>query len=134
MGVESNPKLKGRAQRLRKNMTPQERHLWYDFLSTYPVHFRRQRTIGPYIVDFYCAAASLVVEIDGSQHFEPEDLEYDRQRTEYLQQRGLEVARYDNSQVNTEFPAVCLDIENRIHRKLGKDHSPEGGKTRENDI
>ena len=71
MGVESNPKLKGRAQRLRKNMTPQERHLWYDFLSTYPVRFRRQRTVGPYIVDFYCAAASLVVEIDGSQHFEP---------------------------------------------------------------
>ena len=129
MRLPRNSKLKQRAQELRKNMTPQERHLWYDFLKAYKPQFRRQVIIGNYIVDFYCAEASLVVEIDGSQHFEPEDREYDRERTEYLRSRGLEVVRYPNNQVNAEFPAVCQDIENRIRRKLTE--PPEGG---ENDI
>ena len=119
MKLPRNSNLKQRARELRKNMTPQERHLWYDFLKTYQPQFRRQVIIGNYIADFYCDKASLVVEIDGSQHFEPEDLEYDRRRTEYLRSRGLEVVRYPNNQVNGEFPAVCQDIENRLRRKLG---------------
>lgn len=77
---DNNSELTCFAQRLRCNMTKQERHLWYDFLKLLPQQFKRQKVIGRYIVDFYCAGAKLVVELDGSQHFEPQGLEYDARR------------------------------------------------------
>ena len=81
MPLPHNKGLKENSQNLRKNMTPQERHLWYDFLSGYPVLFHRQKVIGNYIVDFYCPKAKIVVELDGSQHFEPEAAQADQERT-----------------------------------------------------
>ena len=78
-----------RAKELRKTATPQERHLWYDFLSRYPVRFQRQKTVGRYIVDFYCHRARLVVELDGSQHYEEQGIARDAERTTYLMQQGL---------------------------------------------
>ena len=98
------------AQRLRCNMTKQERHLWYDFLKLLPQQFKRQKVIGRYIVDFYCAGAKLVVELDGSQHFEPQGLEYDARRDAYLRGLGLTVKRYSNLDVMRNFEGVCTDI------------------------
>ena len=99
-------------------MTKEERHLWYDFLKTYPVQFRRQYPIGIYIVDFYCYKAQLVVELDGSQHCTPEAIEYDRRRTAYLEQQGIYVLRLSNRDVITQFPAVCETIETVLRDRL----------------
>ena len=99
------------SQELRKNMTKEERHLWYDFLKTYPVQFNRQYPIGNYIVDFYCHKAKLVIELDGSQHCTPEEMDYDQRRTNYLEQQGLCVLRYSNSDVMAQFRAVCDSID-----------------------
>ena len=98
------------ARSLRKNMTRQEKHLWYDFLKTYPVQFRRQKQFGDYIVDFYCAKARLVIELDGSGHYEEEQELYDRKRTAYLQRMGLKEIRYTNLQIARQFKEVCEDI------------------------
>ena len=73
------------AKELRKNMTKEERHLWYDFLKNYPVRFLRQKIIGNYIVDFYCSKANLVIELDGSQHYEESGIVSDLKRTEFLE-------------------------------------------------
>ena len=110
MNQRNNPKLTGRAQQLRKNMTREERHLWYDFLKQLPVTFNRQKVIGRYIVDFYCAEAKLVIELDGSQHFEDAGAEADRERDEYMKSRGLMVLRYPNSAIWGNFEGVCEDI------------------------
>ena len=116
MALPLNKRLKENSQNLRKNMTPQERHLWYDFLSSYPVHFYRQKVLGNYIVDFYCPKAKMVVELDGSQHFEPEAAQADRGRTEYLNRLGIQVLRYANNGVNGQFQAVCEDIDNQVRK------------------
>ena len=110
-----------RAKELRKNATPQEKHLWYDFLSTYPVRFQRQKTIESFIVDFYCHAAKLVIEIDGSQHYEPQGQAYDAERTAILEGYGLEVVRFSNRDINTDFRAVCEHIDNTVKRRLSND-------------
>ena len=110
MNQRNNPKLTGRAQQLRKNMTREERHLWYDFLKQLPVTFNRQKVIGRYIVDFYCAEAKLVIELDGSQHFEDAGAEADRERDEYMKSMGLMVLRYPNSAIWGNFEGVCEDI------------------------
>ena len=104
------------AQKLRREMTKQEKHLWYDFLSSYPMRFRRQKQFGYYIVDFYCAAEKLVVEIDGSQHYEPEAKEKDDARTAYLNSIGLKVVRFSNYDVDAHFDGVCTTID-RIMRE-----------------
>ena len=91
-------------------MTDEEKHLWYDFLKNLPVSFNRQKVIGKYIVDFYCAKSKLVIEIDGSQHYEDEGLEKDKQRDKYLQNLGLTVIRYTNLDINLRFEDVCRDI------------------------
>ena len=104
-------KLLRNSQTLRKNMTKEERHLWYDFLKDYPVQFKRQYPIGNYIVDFYCYRAKLVVELDGSQHCEPDALEYDRNRTDYLEKQGLLVIRFSNTDVMRQFRSVCDSID-----------------------
>ncbi len=99
------------AQQLRMNMTRQEKRLWYDYLSTCPARFRRQKQFGSYIVDFYCAKRKLVVEIDGSQHYEPEEQERDKERTAYLESVGLRVIRFSNHDIDTHFSSVCEAID-----------------------
>ena len=96
-----------KARSLRRNMTPQERHLWYDFLRFCKPRFRRQELIGSYVADFFCYDANLVVEIDGSQHFSPETIAYDAARTAYFHSLGIRVLRIDNGQVNRNFSGVC---------------------------
>lgn len=104
----ANKDLTRLARELRNNPTPQENHLWYDFLRIQPVRFLRQKVMGPYIVDFYSAELKLVIEIDGSQHFELENEEKDRRRTEFLERNyGVRVVRFDNHQINTNFDGVC---------------------------
>ena len=105
-----NKSLTPNAQNLRTNMTRQERHLWYDFLKHLPVTVHRQKVIGSYIVDFYCAAASLVIELDGSQHYEPAGTSADQKRDSDLNQLGLTVLRYSNMDIDRNFEGVCLDI------------------------
>ena len=106
------------SQKLRREMTKEERHLWYDFLRSYPVQFKRQFPIGNYIVDFYCHKANLVVELDGSQHCEPEKLEYDRRRTAILEEKGLYVLRISNLDVMREFRGVCETIDVTVRDRL----------------
>ncbi len=91
-------------------MTKEERHLWYDFLKLLPYTFNRQKVIGPYIVDFYCAEAKLVIELDGSQHYESKAYAYDRKRDDYLKSLGLTVIRYSNYEVNDNFDGVCENL------------------------
>lgn len=110
--------LRQRSQELRKNMTKEERHLWYDFLKTYPVQFKRQYSIGPYFADFYCYKAKIIVELDGSQHCEPKAMEYDRKRTAYLQKQGFLVLRFSNVDVITQFRAVCETIDTAINNRM----------------
>ena len=95
-------------------MTPQERHLWYDFLKDLPIQFRRQKQIGPYIVDFYCYDKGIVIEIDGSQHYEPEAVQYDARRDDYLRSLGLKVMRFSNLDINLRFREVCQTIWNEL--------------------
>ena len=98
------------AKVLRKNMTRQERHLWYDFLCYCSPRFRRQEIIGNYIVDFFCYDANLIIELDGSQHYEPETLQYDAARTAYFHSLGLHVLRISNFDVDTNFQGVCQAV------------------------
>ena len=107
-------KLKKNARALRGNMTPQERRLWYEFLRSYPVKFYRQRIVGQYIVDFYCPRAALVVELDGSQHFELSEAERDMRRDAELAALGLLVLRFSNEELNRNFSAVCGEIDRQV--------------------
>ncbi len=95
-------------------MTKEERHLWYDFLKSLPVTVNRQKVIGRYIVDFYIASANLVIEIDGSQHYEESGVLADQQRDNYLAELGLRVLRYSNTDVNRNFRGVCEDILSKL--------------------
>ena len=118
MEHKNNPTLTPRARQLRKTMTKEERKLWYDFLRAYPLHIYRQRTIGKYIADFYCPAASLVIELDGSQHCEPAAQSYDAARTAYLASLGLHVLRIPNNVLTQNFPAACDYIDAVIKKRL----------------
>ena len=118
------------AQSLRKNMTKQERRLWYGFLLAYPLQFRRQKQFGAYIVDFYCSSAKLVVELDGSQHFSDEEMKRDRERTDYLESLGLAVIRIPNSDVDQRFADVCEWIDMQVKERLNAFPSGEGGAAR----
>ena len=109
--MEKNHKLTGNARTLRKQMTKEEAKLWYQFLRLYSPRFHRQYVIGNYIADFYCHQAKLVVELDGSQHYTPEEMEYDQKRTEYLQSQGLTVIRLSNLDVMRKFQSVCEAID-----------------------
>ena len=111
------------ARKLRKDMTKEERHLWYDFLRSYPVHFSRQKVLGKYIVDFYSAEAKLVIELDGSQHFEKENMEKDEERTAFLEGYGLRVLRIPNNEVNRNFTGVCEYIDDACEQSLSQ---PDG--------
>ena len=108
--MKDNDLMLARARELRREMTPHERKLWYLFLRKYPVKFYKQKIMERYIVDFYCATANLVVELDGSQHYEDDGAAADRVRDEYLSGLGLRVLRYSNLEVNRHFESVCADI------------------------
>ena len=108
--------LSDNSRTLRKNMTPEERHLWYDFLKGLNVTVNRQRVIGQYIVDFYCSCARLVIEIDGSQHYEDKGHREDIVRDEYLSSLGITVVRYSNYEINRNFSVVCEDILEKIRQ------------------
>ena len=110
MNERNNSKLTRNAQALRKCMTKEERHLWYDFLKSLPVTFNRQKVIGQYIADFYCAEKNLIIELDGSQHYMDEGQRADTQRDAYFSSLGLTVLRYSNRQIHTQFDSVCNDI------------------------
>lgn len=110
MSLNYNKHLISRAKKLRRDMTKQEKHLWYDFLSRYPIRFQRQKTIGNYIVDFYCHKAKLVVELDGSQHFDEQGIAYDAKRTAFLESLGLRVVRFSNHDVDSNFNGVCITV------------------------
>ena len=105
-----NSKLIPNAKRLRKEMTKEERHLWYDFLKPLPVTVHRQKAIGNYIVDFYIASHQIVIELDGSQHYEAEHRTKDAARDAYLSGIGCTVLRYSNADINLRFRDVCEDI------------------------
>ena len=99
-------------------MTPHERKLWYLFLRKYPVKIYKQRIIGSFIVDFYCASAQLVIEVDGSQHYEPQALAYDSARSDFLESLGLVVLRFTNWEIDSEFRSVCEQIDLAIQKRL----------------
>ena len=113
-----NKNLIPNAKRLRKNMTAAEKHLWYDFLKLHPLNFSRQKVIGKYIADFYCAKAKLVIEIDGRQHYSEDGLEHDLQRTEFLETFGLKVLRFTNYEITYKFEYVCNCIETELSEPL----------------
>jgi len=108
--IPRNKDLKQLSRNLRNNTTKQENHLWYDFLKLFPLQFYRQRIIGNYIVDFYCPKAKLVIELDGSQHFEDNVEKYDEERTKYLESLELIVLRFSNNDINNNFNGVCEKI------------------------
>ena len=107
-----------RARDLRRGVTPQEKHLWYDFLNSHSARFRRQRPIGDYIVDFYSDRAQLVIELDGSQHFTRAARDYDNTRTQFLESKGLIVIRFTNLDVDVNFDGVCRAIEAAVALKV----------------
>lgn len=121
-----NSKLKDFSRDLRKNMTPQERRLWFCYLKTYPVKFYRQRSIAYYIADFYCSKAHLVIEIDGGQHYTPEGMDYDRNRTEVIETYQLEVIRFSNSDIDKNFRGVCEYIDLKVAERLAGDSISRG--------
>ena len=120
MDYKHNKALVPNAKNLRKNLTKEERHLWYDYLRTYSVKFLRQKIIGKYIVDFYCAEAKLIVELDGSQHYEEKEMEYDAERTAFLEQYGIRVLRIPNNEVIQNFRGVCEYIDLAVKQSLSQ--------------
>jgi very-short-patch-repair endonuclease len=108
--IPYNKKLVPNARTLRKNMTKEEKHLWYDFLKRLPYNVRRQHNIENYIVDFYIAEKKIVIEVDGLQHRTPEHIEADRQRDATLSNWNIVVLRYSNDDIRKNFNAVALDI------------------------
>ena len=124
MSLPYKHQLIPRAKELRKNATPQENHLWYDFLRNYPVRFQRQKAIDGFIVDFYCHAAKLIIEIDGSQHYTEQGLAYDRERNAILQRYGVRIIRFSNRDINCQFRYVCDAIHQEVENRLKGSDTP----------
>ena len=110
MNEKANKHLTDISKSLRKNMTPEEKHIWYDFLKNLPITVNRQKVIGKYVVDFYCASAKIVIELDGSQHYTESAIAEDEERDRYLNSFGIKVLRYSNYEFNKNFKGVCEDI------------------------
>lgn len=117
--MAADEEMKQRARELRQNMTPEERKLWFLFLRTHPVRFRRQRRDGAYIMDFYCVKARLCIEIDGDQHYDEPGLLYDEKRMQYLEGRDMVVLRFTNREVNQKFKMVCDLIDAVLEERFG---------------
>ena len=120
MERKHNKKLVPIAKTLRKNMTKEERRLWYNFLRTYPVRFLRQKIIGNYVVDFYCAKANLVIELDGSGHYTEEGMQHDKERTAFLEEYGLKIVRISNTEIHKNFHGVCEYIDLIVKQSLSQ--------------
>ena len=120
MQYKHNPGLTSHAKELRNHMMKEERHLWYDFLKAYPIRFSRQKVLGKYIVDFYSAEAQLVIELDGSQHYEADAIEKDAERTSFLEDYGLTVIRIPNNEVMHNFSGVCEFIDAAVKQSLSQ--------------
>ena len=120
MQSRHNKQLVPFAKQLRKEMTKEERHLWYDFLRTHSVHFSRQKVLGKYIADFYSAEAKLVIELDGSQHYEDDNLGKDAERTAFLEGYGLTIIRIPNNEVSRNFRGVCEYIDVAVRQSLSQ--------------
>ena len=118
MSLPYDGRLIAIARNLRKEQTPWERKIWYEFLRTCPIRFQRQKAIGPYIVDFYCHRGALVVEVDGGQHGMPEQRRYDGLRTKFLERQGLCVLRFSNRDVSDNFAGVCETIAQKLSERL----------------
>ena len=116
--IKKNNKLIGVAKVLRMEMTPQEKHLWYDFLRYYPMKIYKQRIVDNFIADFYCHKARLVIEIDGAQHYTDKGKTHDRLRTEVLEKYGLAVIRFTNRDIDEKFEGVCSAIDKIIKERL----------------
>ena len=114
----SEESLKDKARELRNNATSQEDKLYYQFLRRFKVRIHRQKVIGYYIVDFYCHKAKLVIEIDGGQHFQDEQLVHDDLRTRFLESQGLLVLRFTNWEVDHQFAQVCQRIEEVVDQRV----------------
>ncbi|MBQ2749334.1 MAG: endonuclease domain-containing protein [Clostridia bacterium] len=120
MQRKHNKQLVPLAKQLRKEMTKEERHLWYDFLRSYPVRFSRQKVLGKYIADFYSAEAKLVIELDGSQHYEDRNIKEDVERTAFLEDYGLTIIRIPNNEVSRNFRGVCEYIDTAVRQSLSQ--------------
>ena len=120
MQSKHNRQLVPLAKQLRREMTKEERHLWYDFLRSYPVRLSRQKVLGKYIADFYSAEAKLVIELDGSQHYEPVNTQNDEERTEFLKGYGLTIIRIPNNEINRNFRGVCEYIDAAVKQSLSQ--------------
>jgi len=118
MEYKANKRLTPNARELRNNMTRQERHLWYDFLRGYPVKFRRQKVLGRYIADFYSSEAMIVIELDGSQHYDETAMKLDAERTEFLSQYGIQVIRIPNNELDSNFSGVCEYLDDMIKKRI----------------
>ena len=116
--VPKNSNMLSRARELRRDMTPQESKLWYQFLRRYPVKIYKQRIIESFIADFYCSRAQLVIELDGAQHTTEQGRQYDSERSSIFSQYGLEVIRFSNHEVDFQFEAVCERIHQVIQSRL----------------
>ena len=106
------------ARRLHREMTPHERKLWYLFFRKCPVKIYKQRIIGRFIVDFYCASTKLVIEVDGSGHYESQGMVYDAERSAFLSALGLEILRFSNRDIDRDFRGVCEQIDMTIQNRL----------------
>lgn len=118
MNKTNNPKLTGISKILRRNMTPAEKRLWYDFLKNLPQTINRQKVIGEYVVDFYCGSAKIAIELDGSQHLTLAGRESDKERDAYLHGLGITVLRYSNLDIFKNFDGVCADISKHLNKKV----------------
>ena len=120
MQYKHNKELVPFAKQLRKEMTKEERHLWYDFLRAYPVRFSRQKVLGRYIADFYSAEAKLVIELDGSQHYEEIGRRKDAERSAFLEAYGLRIIRIPNNEISRNFRGVCEYIDREVKQSLSQ--------------
>ena len=120
-----NKALKPYAQKLRREMTKEEQHLWYQFFKPQGIKAKRQQIIRTFIVDFYIPSASLAIELDGSQHYEQEARIRDAERDAALSRIGILVLRYSNSDINLRFRDVCMDILLHIHQRTQLPQIPE---------
>ena len=118
MSLPYQGKLIPRAKELRKDATKQENHLWYDFLRGYPMRFQRQKTIDGFIADFYCHVARLVVEVDGSQHYDEQGLAYDKERSAIFAEYGVKVIRFSNLEIEQSFQEVCSAIDLEVRKRV----------------
>lgn len=116
--IYRNFKLRDVSRTLRRNLTKQEKHLWYDYMAENPVRWYKQRIIDNFVVDFYCSKAKLVVELDGSQHYTEQGEAYDKERTAILESYGIKVIRFSNYDIDSNFEGVCLEIDREVNSRM----------------